>query len=179
MAEKVEDIYVKTEAKKVSGIDSLVTYRINNAPFDRTYTGTIIKVLFNESTLPTDKLYNKYTVKFNGMESNVYIADSSNGMKHVIGEQVRIHIPNNVLTNKYTEVINNGRHPDKVVCDSILHTITEYWDNEKEPNKPFKQVYKFTVINEGQETEEVTALQYPDKTIMTLEGFVIGQGVVI
>ena len=130
----------------VTNIDRLAKDRVANAPFDKTYTGTITKVLFDTDTLITDKLYNKYTIKYNGTECNVYIND---GLKHGINEEVRVCLPNNILTKKYVEVINIYQtHPDKVVCDSTLHTITEYWNNVNDITKPYKQTYKFTVINE-------------------------------
>ena len=34
--------------------------------------------------------------------------------------------------------------------------------------------YTLTIINEGQSGEEVTAITFPDGSVMKLEGFIIG-----
>ena len=66
---------------------------VQQASFDTTYTGIITKVNFDENTKPTDKTYNNYVVKYNGVERNFYIKD---GITHKVGEAVRVHVPRTI-----------------------------------------------------------------------------------
>ena len=112
----------------VTNIDRLAKDRVANAPFDKTYTGTITKVLFDSDTLITDKLYNKYTIKYNGTECNVYIND---GLKHGVNEEVRVCLPNNILTKKYVEVITDYLPPKTITASDNELKFTRYYSLDK------------------------------------------------
>lgn len=146
--------------------DNLVKDRINSAPYNQTYIGTIIAVKFNGETDVKSADYNKYTVRFNTLERDFIIND---GKFHVIGEKVYVHIPNNDLSKRYVETIYGGintkSHPKKVVYNNDNDTITEYWTDD------LYRTFIVTVEDKGTETEKVTKLTFPDGSIMDLEGF--------
>ena len=156
---------------------------VQQASFDTTYTGIITKVNFDENTKPTDKTYNNYAVKYNGVERNFYIKD---GITHKVGEAVRVHVPKNNSTSRYVEAMNNtnGSHPYHIEYNDDDDTITELWcDDEtaianyfekQEPineDKITQRVYTLVVENKGTENEEVTQMIFPDGSKMDIKGF--------
>ena len=69
----------------------------------------------------------------------------------------------------YAEVITDYEfdHPSKVVYDDEKGTVTETWllsDKTEETRV-------LTLTIEGSPTEEVTAITFPDGSVMILEGF--------
>lgn len=146
--------------------DGLITDRIQAAPYDQTFLGTIIAIKFNGETDVTSADYNKYTVRFNTLERDFIIND---GKFHVVGEKVYVHIPNNDLNKRYVETIYGGintmSHPQKMVYNNDKDTVTEYWTDD------LYRTFIITVKDKGAETEEVTKLTFPDGSVMDLEGF--------
>ena len=165
-------------------IDNVAKFRAENAPFDKTYLGVIVKANFDKNTKSDDKKYNQYTIRYNGTELNFYIND---GNVHSEGEVVRVHIPRNSLSARYVELIKERPHPYKIRYDEVDNekdTITEFrCTNEEALKKHFKEgadidekyivksVYTLVIKNKGTETEEVTRMIFPDKSIMEIEGF--------
>lgn len=165
-------------------IDNVAKFRAENAPFDKTYLGVIVKANFDKNTKPDDKKYNQYTIRYNGTELNFYIND---GNIHNEGEVVRVHIPRNSLSARYVEIIKKKPHPYKIRYDEVDNekdTITEFrCTNEEALKKHFeegvnidekyivKSVYTLVIKNKGTETEEVTRMIFPDESIMEIEGF--------
>ena len=180
---------MEADNANANAVDSLIDsiYKcmqtgVQQASFDTTYTGIITKVNFDENTKPTDKTYNNYAVKYNGVERNFYIKD---GITHKVGEAVRVHVPKNNSTSRYVEVINNnGSHPYHIEYNDDDDTITELWCNDKtaianyfekqEPideDKITQRVFTLVVENKGTENEEVTQMIFPDGSKMELKGF--------
>ena len=169
MNEKVKnsiDFVAKNTAKNAENLSS---NRINKADYDKTLIGFVSEKIVPEK--PKDDNDYKWRIQTNGVAYD--IKPSACNITSV-GQRVRLYVPNHSLKDKYAEVIDDGgyNHPTKVVFNDDDNTITETYnliDDTVETKK-----YTLTIINEGQSGEEVTAITFPDGSIMTLEGFVIG-----
>ena len=143
--------------------------RIKKADYDKTLIGFVSEKIVPEK--PKDDNDYKWRIQTNGVAYD--IKPSACNITSV-GQRVRLYVPNHSLKDKYAEVIDDGgyNHPTKVVFNDNDNTITETYnliDDTVETKK-----YTLTIINEGQSGEEVTAITFPDGSIMKLEGFVIG-----
>ena len=169
MNEKVKnsiDFVAKNTAKNAENLSS---NRINKADYDKTLIGFVSEKIVPEN--PKDDNDYKWRIQTNGVAYD--IKPSACNITSV-GQRVRLYVPNHSLKDKYAEVINETEynHPTKVVFNDDDNTITETYnliDDTVETKK-----YTLTIINEGQSGEEVTAITFPDGSIMTLEGFIIG-----
>ena len=149
--------------------DNIASNNINKADYDKTLIGFVSEKIVPEN--PKDDNDYKWRIQTNGVAYD--IKPSACNITSV-GQRVRLYVPNHSLKDKYAEVIDDGRykHPTKVVFNDDDNTITETYnliDDTVETKK-----YTLTIINEGQSGEEVTAITFPDGSIMTLEGFIIG-----
>lgn len=169
MNEKVKnsiDFVAKNTAKNAENLSS---NRIKKADYDKTLIGFVSEKIVPEN--PKDDNDYKWRIQTNGV---AYDIKPSACNITAVGQRVRLYVPNHSLKDKYAEVIDDGgyNHPTKVVFNDDDNTITETYnliDDTVETKK-----YTLTIINEGQSGEEVTAITFPDGSIMTLEGFVIG-----
>lgn len=91
-----------------------------------------------------------------------------------VGQRVRLYVPNHSYKDKYAEVIDNYcyTHPEKVVYDDNSDTLTETW--KLNDNTIETKAYKLEIVNKNTPNEEVTAIHFPDSSVMSLEGFIIG-----
>ena len=87
------------------------------------------------------------------------------------GQRVRLFLPNHSYKDKYAEVITDyaNNHPDKVVYNDDDGTITETWKLNDMTQE--EHVYTLSFENKGTANEQVTAITFPDGSVMTLEGF--------
>lgn len=143
--------------------------RIEKADYDRTLIGYVSEKIVPEK--PKNSQDFKWRIQTNG---TAYDIKPSACNITSIGQRVRLYVPNHSYKDKYAEVINETayNHPTKVVFNDDDNTITETYnliDDTVETKK-----YTLTIINEGQSDEEVTAITFPDGSVMELEGFVIG-----
>ena len=169
MNEKVKnsiDFVAKNTAKNAENLSST---RIKKADYDKTLIGFVSEKIVPEN--PKGDNDYKWRIQTNGVAYD--IKPSACNITSV-GQRVRLYVPNHSLKDKYAEVIDDGgyNHPTKVVFNDDDNTITETYnliDDTVETKK-----YTLTIINEGQSGEEVTAITFPDGSIMALEGFIIG-----
>ena len=169
MNEKVKnsiDFVAKNTAKNTENLSS---NRIDKADYDKTLIGFVSEKIVPEN--PKDDNDYKWRIQTNGVAYD--IKPSACNISSV-GQRVRLYVPNHSLKDKYAEVIDDGgyNHPTKVVFNDDDNTITETYnliDDTVETKK-----YTLTIINEGQSGEEVTAITFPDGSVMALEGFIIG-----
>lgn len=169
MNEKVKnsiDFVAKNTAKNTENLSS---NRINKADYDKTLIGFVSEKIVPEN--PKDDNDYKWRIQTNGVAYD--IKPSACNISSV-GQRVRLYVPNHSMKDKYAEVIedNTYNHPAKVVFDDNANTITESFnliDGTVET-----RTFTLTIENEGSANEEVTAITFPDGSIMTLEGFVIG-----
>ena len=143
--------------------------RIKKADYDKTLIGFVSEKIVPEN--PKDANDYKWRIQTNGVAYD--IKPSACNITSV-GQRVRLYVPNHSLKDKYAEVIDEGEynHPSKVVYNDTDNTITETYNLID--NTVDTKIYKLTIKNEGSTNEEVTAITFPDGSIMTLEGFVIG-----
>ena len=169
MNEKVKnsiDFVAKNTAKNAENLSS---NRINKADYDKTLIGFVSEKIVPEN--PKDANDYKWRIQTNGVAYD--IKPSACNITSV-GQRVRLYVPNHSLKDKYAEVIDEGEynHPSKVVYNTTDDTITETYNLID--NTVDTKVYKLTIENKDSSNEEVTAITFPDGSIMTLEGFVIG-----
>lgn len=149
--------------------DNIASNKINKADYDKTLIGFVSEKIVPEK--PKDDNDYKWRILTNGVAYD--IKPSACNITSV-GQRVRLYVPNHSLKDKYAEVIDEGEynHPTKVVYNTTDDTITETYNLID--NTVDTKVYKLTIKNKDSSNEEVTAITFPDGSIMTLEGFVIG-----
>lgn len=149
--------------------DNIASNKINKADYDKTLIGFVSEKIVPEN--PKDDNDYKWRIQTNGV---AYDIKPSACNITAVGQRVRLYVPNHRLKDKYAEVIddNTYNHPVKVVYNDTDDTITETYNLID--NTVDTKVYKLTIENKDSSNEEVTAITFPDGSIMTLEGFVIG-----
>lgn len=155
--------------KTAKNTETLSADRIKKAGYDKTLIGWVSQKIVPEN--PKDDNDFKWRIQTNGVAYD--IKPSACNITSV-GQRVRLYVPNHSYKDKYAEVINETEynHPTKVVFNTKANTITETFNLLDDTVKT--KVYQLTVKNEGQSDEEVTAITFPDGSVMSLEGFVIG-----
>ena len=151
------------------GNDDMSISRINKAGYDKTLIGFVSEKIVPEE--PKDENDFKWRIQTNGVAYD--IKPSACNITSV-GQRVRLYVPNHNLREKYAEVIEEGdyNHPTKVVYSDTEDTITETW--ALADNTETTKMYKLTIKNKNTSNEEVTAITFPDGSVMVLEGFIIG-----
>lgn len=165
---KTIDSFTLKTAQRSNGLSS---NNINKADYDKTLIGFVSEKIVPEN--PKDDNDYKWRIQTNGAAYD--IKPSACNITSV-GQRVRLYVPNHSLKDKYAEVIENS-HPSKVVYDDNKDTITETWgllEDETQDNSKTIRTYKLTIENKDSSNEEVTAITFPDGSVMKLEGFVIG-----
>ena len=149
--------------------DNIASNNIRKADYDKTLIGFVSEKIVPEN--PKDDNDYKWRIQTNGVAYD--IKPSACNITSV-GQRVRLYVPNHSWKDKYAEVIDEGEynHPSKVVYNTADDTITETYNLID--NTVGTKVYKLTIENKDSSNEEVTAITFPDGSIMTLEGFVIG-----
>lgn len=145
--------------------DELVEKNISKAGYDKTLIGFV-----SEKVERDDGTY-RWRIQTNGV---AYDIKPEMCNIQAVGQRVRLYIPNHSFKDKYAEVIGDGgyNHPAKVVFDDNTNTVTETYnliDGTVETRS-----FALNIENEGLSNEEVTAITFPDGSVMALEGFIIG-----
>ena len=155
--------------KTAKNTETLSADRIKKAGYDKTLIGWVSEKIVPEN--PNNSQDFKWRIQTNGVAYD--IKPSACNITSV-GQRVRLYVPNHSYKDKYAEVIDETEynHPTKVVFNDDDNTITETFNLLDDTVKT--KVYQLTVKNEGQGDEEVTAITFPDGSVMSLEGFVIG-----
>ena len=155
--------YTKSLDTFVNKITNRTTSQINKSNFDKTYIGKVIGSIKddNEKVVRWQIFANAST--FNVLAENCNVTE--------IGQRVRMFIPSNQRDMVYAEVITDYEfdHPSKVVYDDEKGTVTETWllsDKTEET-----RVLTLTIEGKDSSSEEVTAITFPDGSVMSLEGF--------
>lgn len=161
---------IKSTIKNMGGANTGYTNTsVKKADYDKTLIGFVSEKIVPKN--PKDDNDYKWRIQTNGVAYD--IKPSACNITSV-GQRVRLYVPNHSLKDKYAEVIDEGEynHPSKVVYNTTDDTITETYNLID--NTVDTKVYKLTIENKDSSNEEVTAITFPDGSIMTLEGFVIG-----
>ena len=151
-------------------VDRLVVQRINNAPYDKTYSGIISDVLFEPDTDIKDEKFGQYKIRYGtGAEKNIKLND---GIVHEIGERVKVYVPENDRNRMFIEPTVKRIIPYKSVYDD---ENTKFIEHRKiETNGKVYEIeseYKLTVENKGTDKEEVTKMTLPDGSEILFEGW--------
>ena len=151
-------------------VDRLVVQRINNAPYDKTYSGIISDVLFEPDTKLNDEKFGQYKIRYGtGTEKIIKLND---GLVHEVGERVKVYVPENDRNRMFIEPIVKRIIPYKIVYDD---ENTKFIEHRKiETNGKVYEIeseYKLTVENKGTDKEEVTKMTLPDGSEILFEGW--------
>ena len=155
--------YTKSLDTFVNKITNRTASQINKSNFDKTYIGKVIGSIKNDNGKVV-----RWQIFANASTFNV-LAENCNVTE--IGQRVRMFIPSNQRDMVYAEVITDYEfdHPSKVVYDDEKGTVTETWllsDKTEET-----RVLTLTIEGKDSPIEEVTAITFPDGSVMSLEGF--------
>ena len=151
-------------------VDRLVGQRINNAPYDKTYSGIISDVLFEPDTKLNDEKFGQYKIRYGtGTEKIIKLND---GLVHEVGERVKVYVPENDRNRMFIEPTVKRIIPYKIVYDD---ENTKFIEHRKiETNGKVYEIeseYKLTVENKGTDKEEVTKMTLPDGTEIEFENW--------
>ena len=151
-------------------VDRLVAQRINNAPYDKTYSGIISDILFEPDTDIKDEKFGQYKIRYGtGAEKNIKLND---GIVHEIGERVKVYVPENDRNRMFIEPIIKSTTPYKIVYDDENTKFIEHRKIETNGKVyEIKSEYKLTVENKGTDKEEVTKMTLPDGSEILFEGW--------
>ena len=151
-------------------VDRLVVQRINNAPYDKTYSGIISDVLFEPDTDIKDEKFGQYKIRYGtGAEKNIKLND---GIVHEIGERVKVYVPENDRNRMLIEPTIKSTTPYKIVYDDENTKFIEHRKIETNGKVyEIKSEYKLTVENKGTDKEEVTKMTLPDGSVIEFEGW--------
>ena len=167
--------------------------KIAKSAFDKTFVGRVVdKETFQD--FRSDNYIAKWIIAAGGRTFKI---DVNNANITSIGQQVRVFIPSNNSNSAYAEVVNPATAPDKIIYveddsnyddykpygvdadrhiavnDVVIDSITEKWGLADATY--LERLYLLTVINAGEDDEEVTNIICPDGKIINLEGFLINE----
>lgn len=136
--------------------------QIKKSDFDKTLIGFVSEKIERE-----DGSY-RWRIQTNGTAYDV--APEMCNITEV-GQRVRLYVPNHSFKDKYAEVIDNYcyTHPDKAVYDDTTDDITETWKLNDSTLET--RVFHLDIVNKNTSDESVTAIHFPDGSVMNLEGF--------
>lgn len=151
-------------------VDRLVVQRINNAPYDKTYSGIISDILFEPDTDIKDEKFGQYKIRYGtGAEKNIKLND---GIVHEVGERVKVYVPENDRNRMFIEPTIKRIVPYKIVYDDENTKFIEHRKIETNGKVyEIKSEYKLTVENKGTDKEEVTKMTLPDGSVIEFEGW--------
>lgn len=105
-------------------VANLTKKEVDNAPYDKTYSGIISDVLFEPTTDIKDKKFGQYKIRYGtGTEKTIKLND---GLVHEIGERVKVHVPENDRNRMYIEPLVKRVIPYKIVYDDEKTSFIEH-----------------------------------------------------
>lgn len=141
-------------------VDKLVSNRLKQAPFDKSYSGVISEVLFDPDTPTNSSKFGTYKVKYGSSEKTFKLND---GLVHEIGERVDVHVyennPNHIIVTPVVQriapyEIAYDDNEDKLIIYRRVKTNSKIYEIERE--------YKFIVENKGTDNQKFTKMILPD-----------------
>lgn len=179
-------------------VDRLVTQRLKQSTFDKSYNGVISAVLFDPDTPMNSSKFGTYKVKYGTIEKTFKLNDN---FVHEIGERVNVYVyennPNHIVVEpvikrippykiKYIDYAGDSSSKDdykkmetlaivkKLVDEDKVDKFVEY-RNTKTDGKVFEteQEYKLAVLNKGEDDEEVLALICPNGRSIEFENWFV------
>lgn len=177
-------------------VDKLISRRLRQASFDKSYSGIISAVLFEPDTPMNSYKFGMYKVKYGTSEKTFKLNDN---FIHEIGERVNVYVyennPNHIVVDpiikrtipykiKYVDYDGNSSSKDdfngmktseiakKLIKENKCDKFVEYRQT-KTNGKIYEteQEYKLAVLNKNEENEEVLALIVPDGRMIEFENW--------
>lgn len=159
-------------------VGNFVNKKIQNASFDKTYNGVILKLLFDPTTNINNSQFGTYIVRYNNTERKIKIAD---GLVHSVGERVKVYTELNSPNNVYVEPIVRRILPQKIIYKSGTKTGEGSTDEDTivEIRKinldgniiETERIFKVEVKNRDTNNEEVTKMTFPNGEVVEFEGW--------
>lgn len=150
-------------------VANIAKKEIDNAPYDKTYSGIISDVLFEPTTDIKDEKFGQYKIRYGtGTEKTIKLND---GLVHEVGERVKVHIPENDRNRMYIEPIVKRVVPSKIVYDNEKNSYTEYRKVETNGKTyELESEYKLIIENKGND-QEVKKMIFPNGSVIEFEGW--------
>ena len=150
-------------------VANIAKKEVDNAPYDKTYSGIISDVLFEPTTDIKDKKFGQYKIRYGtGTEKTIKLND---GLVHEIGERVKVHVPENDRNRMYIEPIVKRVIPYKIVYDNEKNSYTEYRKVETNGKTyELESEYKLIIENKGND-QEVKKMIFPNGSVIEFEGW--------
>lgn len=150
-------------------VANIAKKEVDNAPYDKTYSGIISDVLFEPTTDIKDENFGKYKIRYGtGTEKTIKLND---GLVHEIGERVKVHVPENDRNRMYIEPIVKRIVPSKIVYDNEKNSYTEYRKVETNGKTyELESEYKLIIENKGND-QEVKKMIFPNGSVIEFEGW--------
>ncbi len=150
-------------------VANIAKKEVDNAPYDKTYSGIISDVLFEPTTDIKDENFGKYKIRYGtGTEKIIKLND---GLVHEIGERVKVHVPENDRNRMYIEPIIKRVVPSKIVYDNEKNSYTEYRKVETNGKTyELESEYKLIIENKGND-QEVKKMIFPNGSVIEFEGW--------
>ncbi len=150
-------------------VANIAKKEVDNAPYDKTYSGIISDVLFEPTTDIKDENFGKYKIRYGtGTEKTIKLND---GLVHEIGERVKVHVPENDRNRMYIEPIIKRVVPSKIVYDNEKNSYTEYRKVETNGKTyELESEYKLIIENKGND-QEVKKMIFPNGSVIEFEGW--------
>ena len=150
-------------------VANIAKKEVDNAPYDKTYSGIISDVLFEPTTDIKDENFGKYKIRYGtGTEKTIKLND---GLVHEVGERVKVHVPENDRNRMYIEPIVKRVVPSKIVYDNEKNSYTEYRKVETNGKTyELESEYKLIIENKGND-QEVKKMIFPNGSVIEFEGW--------
>ena len=150
-------------------VANIAKKEVDNAPYDKTYSGIISDVLFEPTTDIKDENFGKYKIRYGtGTEKTIKLND---GLVHEVGERVKVHVPENNRNRMYIEPLVKRVVPYKIVYDDEKNSYTEYRKVEiNGKTYELENEYKLIIENKGND-QEVKKMIFPNGSVIEFEGW--------
>ena len=150
-------------------VANIAKKEVDNAPYDKTYSGIISDVLFEPTTDIKDEKFGQYKIRYGtGTEKTIKLND---GLVHEVGERVKVHVPENDRNRMYIEPIVKRIVPSKIVYDNEKNSYTEYRKVETNGKTyELESEYKLIIENKGND-QEVKKMIFPNGSVIEFEGW--------
>ena len=150
-------------------VANIAKKEVDNAPYDKTYSGIISDVLFEPTTDIKDENFGQYKIRYGtGTEKTIKLND---GLVHEAGERVKVYVPENDRNRMYIEPIVKRVIPSKIVYDNEKNSYTEYRKVETNGKTyELESEYKLIIENKGND-QEVKKMIFPNGSVIEFEGW--------
>ena len=148
--------------------EGLLDYKINQAPFDKTYSGIISEILFDPETKVNDLKFGTYKIRYNNIEQKIKLND---GIVHEVGERVQIYVPENNSNRAIVEPVIKEHVPCKIIYhDDKGELVFNYETTINQQLYKVERKYQIEFKDRGTQQEKVTKIITPEGRRIELEG---------